>query len=237
MTAITGIAATHINGCTIHSFAGIGTGIGSRDQMLQMAQRREERTRRTGKTRGQGVWRATDVLVIDEVSMLTPDLFDTLEYCARTIRGAAASFGGLQVIACGDFLQLPPVDRDAEAHGAGGAHRRKYAFQSAAWGRVFRVQRALKTVLRQSDDRFINILNNIRHRGPLSPIVPLSPFGASCACAECAEPPFAVRAGLGCQACSLTFSTKSPPVAPQPPAPILLLHTSSRTVRRSAPHH
>jgi len=101
LTATTGIAACHLGGCTIHSFAGIGTGGGTEEQLL-------------GKVRGSKFakerWLEADILVIDEVSMMEGGFFDKLEFIGRRIRGNTKPFGGIQVVMTGDFYQLPPVN-------------------------------------------------------------------------------------------------------------------------------
>eukprot|EP00996_Jenningsia_fusiforme_P001277 NODE_216_length_2699_cov_43.609811_g198_i0.p1 GENE.NODE_216_length_2699_cov_43.609811_g198_i0~~NODE_216_length_2699_cov_43.609811_g198_i0.p1 ORF type:complete len:828 (+),score=152.50 NODE_216_length_2699_cov_43.609811_g198_i0:89-2572(+) len=140
VTASTGVAATHLNGRTIHSFAGFGTGNGSLDDLRSMA-------------RKSTAWKRAEVLVIDEMSMLNAAFFDALEDCARHVRESSLVFGGLQVIACGDFLQLPPVSRN---------HRASYAFQAECWERVFPAQYTLSTVLRQHDADFIETLQRVR---------------------------------------------------------------------------
>lgn len=56
-------------------------------------------------------WKVAKCLVIDEVSMLSGDLFEKLEFIARSIRKNALPFGGIQIILCGDFFQLPPVSK------------------------------------------------------------------------------------------------------------------------------
>ena len=100
MTASTGIAATNIGGQTIHSWCGIGT--------------RQELTGRDigmiKNGRAGARIRSADTLVIDEISMLSGDVLQMLDYVCRAARDAwYEPFGGLQVILVGDFFQLPPV--------------------------------------------------------------------------------------------------------------------------------
>jgi len=118
-TAATGIAAinlsvpeAHIAGSTIHSWAGVGLA----DQPpLKLVARitHDERARKR--------WLETDVLFLDEISMVGAILMDKLDYVGRSIRRTPNKpFGGIQLICSGDFLQLPPV-------------KEKWAFQSMVW--------------------------------------------------------------------------------------------------------
>lgn len=121
VTAATGIAARLLQGCTVHSFAGIGRGEGSFEAILQRVQSRSDVVR---------AWRSCEVLVIDEISMLSSDVFTLLDRIARVVRASGAAvgpavkksasvpldslpFGGLQLLLVGDFLQLPPISRGA----------------------------------------------------------------------------------------------------------------------------
>ncbi|XP_029808437.1 ATP-dependent DNA helicase PIF1 isoform X5 [Suricata suricatta] len=103
-TASTGVAACHIGGTTLHAFAGIGSGQAPLAQCVALAQRPAVR---------QG-WLNCQRLVIDEISMVEADLFDKLEAVARAVRQQNKPFGGIQLIICGDFLQLPPVTKGSQ---------------------------------------------------------------------------------------------------------------------------
>ena len=100
VTASTGIAACNIGGITVHSFAGLGITEMDLDHTLRKIRQNESAVDR---------WKSCTVLIIDEVSMLDGRLFDTLEYTARVLRCNDLPFGGIQVVLCGDFFQLPPV--------------------------------------------------------------------------------------------------------------------------------
>ncbi|KAL1481983.1 hypothetical protein MTO96_034083 [Rhipicephalus appendiculatus] len=131
-TATTGIAAAQIGGTTLHSFAGVGTGTATAEVMMQRAMRPPWVNH----------WRRCKVLVVDEVSMLDGRFFNKLERVARLVRRNDRPFGGIQLVLCGDFLQLPPVSRKDEPAPV-------YCFQ-------------LKQVHRQSDPRFISLLQQVR---------------------------------------------------------------------------
>uniref|UniRef100_A0A8C3ZNY8 ATP-dependent DNA helicase n=1 Tax=Denticeps clupeoides TaxID=299321 RepID=A0A8C3ZNY8_9TELE len=110
-TASTGVAASYIGGTTLHNFAGIGSGLGSLEQCLELAQRPMVLPN----------WTSCQHLIIDEISMVDAQLFDKLETIARSIKRSPEPFGGIQLILCGDFLQLPPVSK--------GKDNPKYCFQ------------------------------------------------------------------------------------------------------------
>lgn len=80
-------------------------------------------------------------------------MFDKLESIARIVRNKQLPFGGIQVIMCGDFFQLPPVFDDGE---------NKYCFEAASWDSVVNQCVELKTVFRQKDQSFIRLLNEVR---------------------------------------------------------------------------
>lgn len=98
VTASTGIASTHINGQTIHSWSGIGVSTALTEPLIKLI-----RSRRRRKIQ------STDILVIDEVSMMHAWLFDMVDQVCRIIRHDPRPFGGMQVVLSGDFFQLPPV--------------------------------------------------------------------------------------------------------------------------------
>jgi hypothetical protein len=100
ITASTGIAATHIGGTTIHSWAGIGIKDIIHEKDIEDLMKRQYLRSRFKKTR---------VLIIDEISMLHAHRLDMVDLVCRVFKGNSVPFGGLQVIMCGDFFQLPPV--------------------------------------------------------------------------------------------------------------------------------
>ena len=109
-SASTGAAACLIGGTTVHQFAGMGTGAGTLDQCISLASRQHKREQ----------WRRCQSLIIDEVSMISGDFFDKLEAVARAVRRSREPFGGIKLVLCGDFFQLPPVMSRGE---------RQYCFQ------------------------------------------------------------------------------------------------------------
>ncbi|XP_068409641.1 ATP-dependent DNA helicase PIF1 isoform X3 [Eschrichtius robustus] len=147
-TASTGVAACHIGGTTLHAFAvsltGIGSGQAPLAQCVALAQRPGVRQS----------WLNCQRLVIDEISMVEADLFDKLEAVARAVRQQNKPFGGIQLIICGDFLQLPPVTK--------GSQPPQFCFQAKSWRRCVPVTLELTEVWRQTDETFISLLQAVR---------------------------------------------------------------------------
>ena len=121
VTASTGAGAVIIGGCTVHSFAGIELGKGTKEELATKVLSNHYARKR---------WREYDVLLLDEISMVDDDLLAKLNYVARRCRNQTEGglhpepFGGMQLILSGDFFQLPPVVR-------GGGH--VFAFEGATW--------------------------------------------------------------------------------------------------------
>lgn len=146
VTASTGIAATHMNGSTIHSWAGIGVKSHlSEWELDSLAQKKYLHDRFEG----------TDVLIIDEISMLDAPRLDLVDQVLRAVLGRSEPFAGIQVVLCGDFFQLPPITRDGSAP--------EFAFQSQVWQQLDLNVCYLDTVFRQSSDPLLDILQGIRH--------------------------------------------------------------------------
>lgn len=145
VTAPTGVAATNINGSTIHSFSGIG-GFGDGASPKDLI----ERIFKQKKQEWLNNWKDTDTLIIDEVSMLSGVIFDKLEFIARATRGNNEPFGGLQLILTGDFFQLPPVNS------------KRFCFEAKAWNNVLTHAINLTKIYRQRESKLINLLNEIR---------------------------------------------------------------------------
>lgn len=159
VTSPTGIAATHIQGQTLHSALGIGIPRTARDFYRKMSD-----PGTAPRVRG---W---DTLVVDEVSMLSAEFLEYFERALRKIRGNEAVAGGLQIVFAGDFHQLPPVAGGAKedpAHMPPDAFlNRGLAFQAPAWKRLRLCTIELKHVYRQGGGgRFVDLLQDVR-KGP-----------------------------------------------------------------------
>ncbi len=118
VTASTGIAATHLGGQTIHSWSGIGV----RDALSDSELRELIERGRVARN-----FRKAKVLVIDEISMLHARQLDMVERIAKHALDFTKPFGGLQVILCGDFFQLPPVSREDYSR------EKIFAYEGTAW--------------------------------------------------------------------------------------------------------
>lgn len=149
VTSTTGTSALLIEGVTLHSYLGIGLG---RDDVDTLA----DKIMKNNWYRNR--WEGLQCLVIDEVSMLTPKLFDKLEQLARVIRRNTMPFGGVQLILTGDFLQLPCIDSN------------DFCFNTDAWRECIDHVVYLKKVYRQKDKAFQDCLNSVR-LGEITPDV------------------------------------------------------------------
>lgn len=143
--ASTGAAAVLVGGRTFHSFMGLGIMEGGKDATLMRALKDRRLIARLKKTQG---------FILDEVSMLSGETLDAAESICRHARESEEPWGGLRVIAVGDFAQLPPVQR------FGGP--RKWAFLHRVWERTNFKSVVLKQNMRSEDPEFLSILNEIR---------------------------------------------------------------------------
>lgn len=148
VTASTGIAATHMNGQTIHSWSGIG--IKDEISIRHLSKLKEKKYFRDKMD-------AVKVLVIDEISMLHRNQLDLVNRVLKFFKGNELAFGGVQVIFSGDFFQLPPIGAEGETS------RQKFAFMSDAWLEAEPVICYLTEQHRQSENDLNGILNEIRN--------------------------------------------------------------------------
>ena len=153
VTASTGIAATHMNGMTIHTWAGIGIKEHLTASDLKSLKERKYLRDHIEKTK---------VLIIDEVSMLHARQLNLVNEVLKYFKETDAAFGGIQVIVAGDFFQLPPVGKPEETN------RDKFAFMSEAWLDAKFTICYLTEQHRQQDNQLNTILNEIR-AGQVSP--------------------------------------------------------------------
>ena len=180
--AMTGIAASLLEECgdarTVHAWAGIGVGTKPVEQLIAAIRARPAAVK---------VWRDTQVLIVDEVSMMCQSLFEKLDAIGCALRGSTLPFGGIQVVLVGDFFQLPPVFRqdaavrevaeeDGLAQQMGGEEfsaeetvrrveaRRAFCFASPRWRAAFAPENhvVFTHIFRQTDDRMRAALEQIR---------------------------------------------------------------------------
>ncbi|HHD92625.1 MAG TPA: helicase [Candidatus Portnoybacteria bacterium] len=145
IVAPTGIAASHLGGITIHSFFGIGIIETVSDEYLkQLYYRRFLHNR----------FKKLQTLIIDEVSMVSPGLFISMDKILRTFKHSSKPFGGIQLILSGDFFQLPPISSNGESE--------RFAWQTDLWEKSNLKVCYLEEKFRQDDPILINILDEIR---------------------------------------------------------------------------
>lgn len=145
VTASTGIAATHLGGSTIHSWSGLGI----RDSLSS-----QDRSWLEGNSHLAKRYNMTDVLIIDEVSMLHGARLNMINEACKLLRDDDRPFGGLQIILTGDLFQLPPVNRT-------GGHD-DFVHNSQAWQELKPIICYLETQFRQSDGALLSVLEALR---------------------------------------------------------------------------
>ncbi len=144
VTATTGLAATHLGGTTIHSWSGMGI----HDSLSQGFADHMSKSRKE-------IIEKTDVLIIDEISMLHDFRLDMVDEICRAVRKKDEPFGGIQVIMSGDFFQLPPINRgDSRAGG--------FVVNSEVWRVLQPTICYLEEQHRQDDEVLLDILNALR---------------------------------------------------------------------------
>ncbi len=174
VTATTGLAATHLNGATIHAWAGIGV----QDELSKTHLQKVSKQRRD-------IINKTDVLIIDEISMLHDFRLDMVDEVLRHVREDNAPFGGIQVVLCGDFFQLPPINRQESRQGS-------FVTSSRVWQDGDFAVCYLDRQYRQSEDEdYRDILNGIR-----AGVLTRNQLDVLQARAEGVDDPFTIRTRL-----------------------------------------
>jgi len=147
ITASTGIAATHLQGTTLHSWSGIGV----KDTLTPADLEKILTIKRIKRN-----YKKTKVLIIDEISMLHKHQLDMVDTIARYMLNSNNAFGGMQIILCGDFFQLPPVSSSFSTKEI------QFAFEAIAWKNADFHVCYLHEQHRQGDDPLLAVLNDIR---------------------------------------------------------------------------
>ncbi len=145
VTASTGIAATHMDGVTIHSWSGLGIKEKLTEQDIKKLLKKSYLRKK---------FKDTSVLIIDEVSMLHSFQFDIVNCICQAFKGSAQAFGGMQVVCSGDFFQLPPVQRQGKP---------KFITESEIWPRMNMKICYLTEQHRQKDNELATLLSHIRN--------------------------------------------------------------------------
>ena len=141
ITSTTGTSAILINGTTLHSYLGIGTGKQSIDQITSNINNNFYLKKK---------WDRLKILIIDEISMLSAEFFDKLETIARIIKNSDQAFGGIQLILSGDFCQLSPIES------------KNFCYEAKSWGSCIDKIIYLQDIIRQENKIFQKCLSNIR---------------------------------------------------------------------------
>ncbi|KAL7519487.1 hypothetical protein ACHAWX_004240 [Stephanocyclus meneghinianus] len=144
VTATTGVSACNIGGTTVHSFSGAGPSTASSVEMAKRVMGNEYAKQR---------WREVEILIIDEISMMAASFLDKLNFIAQRARNDRRPFGGVQLVVCGDFFQLPPIELAKDG----------FAFEAKCWPQVIKRCVLLRQVFRQQGDvTLMNILDEAR---------------------------------------------------------------------------
>ena len=145
IVASTGIAASHLGGQTVHSFFSLGIRDTVDDGYVEFLLEKKYLKTRFSKLK---------LLIIDEVSMISPEIFSSMDKILRAFKHASEPFGGVQVVISGDFFQLPPISKIYK--------EKRFAWQSPAWKALELKTCYLEKKFRQDDDKLIQILDDIR---------------------------------------------------------------------------
>lgn len=155
VVAPTGVAAINAGGMTIHSFFQLSFAPATPGSLGQdsfySAEKRE-------------LLQNLELLVIDEISMVRPDVLDQIDLILRNIKGSAHPFGGVQLLLIGDLSQLSPIIRDEEWYILRPYYATPYFFSSVALQKARYVRIELDHVYRQKEQAFVNILNEVRNQ-------------------------------------------------------------------------
>ncbi|MEJ6980068.1 HRDC domain-containing protein [Pedobacter sp. P351] len=156
IVAPTGVAALNAGGMTIHSFFQLSFGpiipSGKVKQEVYYSDEKRE------------LLASLELLIIDEVSMVRPDVLDQIDLILRTVKGSSYPFGGVQLLLIGDLSQLSPIIRDDEWAMLGRHYASPYFFSSLVMQKTPYVRIELSHVFRQKEQDFVDILNEVRNQ-------------------------------------------------------------------------
>lgn len=145
VVAPTGIAASHLNGQTIHSYFSLGIRDSVDEYFISnLLEKKYLQTR----------FKKLKVLIIDEISMVSPNIFTAIDKILQAFKENEAPFGGIQVILSGDFFQLPPISQSNDS--------KRFAWQSPSWKALDLQTCYLEKKFRQDDNQLIFVLDEIR---------------------------------------------------------------------------
>ncbi len=145
VTASTGIAATHLNGTTLHSWSGLG---------IKETLTKNDIKKLMKKPYLRKHYKKTKILIIDEISMLTAAQFDAVDRACQQFKASFQTFGGMQVVCSGDLFQLPPINKSGTE---------KFVVESKAWKNMDMKICYLEEQHRHKDKNLFALLNHIRN--------------------------------------------------------------------------
>lgn len=145
VVAPTGIAASHLRGQTIHSYFSLGIQEQISDLYISSLLEKKYLVAQFTKLK---------ILIVDEISMVSPEIFSAMDRILRAFKEGSKPFGGIQVVLSGDFFQLPPISKIQT--------EKRFAWQSPSWRDLTLKSCYLQKAFRQDDDKLIRILNEIR---------------------------------------------------------------------------
>ncbi|OUU16523.1 MAG: hypothetical protein CBB97_22575 [Candidatus Endolissoclinum sp. TMED37] len=132
---------------TLHSWAGIGLGTGPSNDIVARVIKNPKKIQK---------WKHIDILIVDEVSMMSKKIFEILNRIGCIIHNNNKPFGGIQLVFSGDFYQLPPVGSYSDADSS------LFCFESTQWFNTFPISVELNKIYRQNDKVYLDILNELR---------------------------------------------------------------------------
>jgi len=168
VVAPTGVAAINAHGVTIHSFFQLpfGPHIPTEEGGKSAAQIRQDAYNQASTNKFNrdkiNIIRSLDLLIIDEISMVRADVLDAIDEVLRRYKNRYKPFGGVQLLMIGDLQQLPPVVRNDDWEILRDYYSTMFFFGSRALQKTSHIPIELKHIYRQSDDRFIGLLNKVR---------------------------------------------------------------------------
>ncbi len=145
IVAPTGISASHLKGSTIHSFFYLGIRNNIDEGYIDFLLDKKYLQKR---------FENLQVLIIDEISMVSPEIFSAMDLILQSFKGSIEPFGGIQVVLSGDFFQLPPISKTEK--------EKRFAWQSTSWKNLELKSCYLDEKFRQDDNRLIKVLDEIR---------------------------------------------------------------------------
>lgn len=160
LCATTGVAAYNIGGMTIHSFMGFGTGEADINILIKKINRQKTVVDKL---------KSEHILVIDEISMMSADLFEKINLIYQHFRKVKQFFGGIQLIVTGDFLQTECVfvNKSYNTYNSYQKMDRRILIESDIFNRIFNKKKGNIIVLRQNfrqlnDPGFLELLSRVR---------------------------------------------------------------------------